>query len=154
MSIKLDLHVHSESRGKVFITAEQLRNSLKRNSLNGVAITNFFSLAHALWLKQKVKEYIVIVGQEILTKEGHIVGLGLKKRIIDYQSAQETINHIHRQGGIAVAIHPFLPLGGVGSKAISLSIDAIEVYNGSIGIFFIPNYLAKRTAQGLQVGQL
>ncbi len=153
MSIKLDLHVHSESRGKVFITAEQLRKSLKQNNLDGVAITNFWGISHALWLKKKVKDYIIIIGQEIWTKDGHIVGLGLREKIADFQTGQETINHIHEQGGIAVAVHPYLHLG-VGKKAMSLSIDAAEVYNGVMGICVMHNYLAKRMAEKMNVSQL
>ncbi len=154
MSIKLDLHIHSKSRGRVFINAEQLRGSLKRNKLDGVAITNFFDISHALWLKEKVKEYIIIVGQEIWTKDGHIVALGIKKRIADFQTIQETTNCIHEQGGIAVAVHPFLSLG-IGKKAMLFpSIDAVEVYNGVMGNFVIPNYLAERMAKKMGISQL
>jgi len=147
VSIKLDLHVHSESRGKVFITADQLKSALEKNHLDGVAITNFFDISHALWLKEKVKEYVVIVGQEIWTKDGHITGLGLKEKIPDCLNAEDTVSLIHKQGGIAVAVHPFLHLG-VGKKLKTLPIDAIEVYNAVMGIFgCYQNYLAKSLAQ-------
>lgn len=150
MSLKLDLHVHSESRGKVFITAEWLRDSMIKNKLDGVAITNFFGISHALKVKQEIKDRIVIVGQEIHTKDGHITGLGLKERIDDFQSAQETIDRIHEQGGIAVAVHPFFYLG-LGRKVMSLPIDAIESYNGLAGFSFIHNYLAKNAARKLKI---
>lgn len=153
MSLRLDFHVHSQSHGKTFITVEQLRESLKQSRLDGVAITNFFDISHALWLKEKVKEYIVIVGQEVWTNDGHIVGLGLKEKIPDCRSAEETIALIHEQVGIAVAVHPYLHLG-VGMKAMCLSVDAVEVYNGIIGYFFVYNYLAKRMAQKMNAVQL
>lgn len=153
MSIKLDLHIHSESRERVFISAEQLRNSLRHNHLDGVAVTNFFNIAHALWLKEKLNDFIIIVGQEIWTKDGHIVGLGLRNKIDDSLSTQETINHIHEQGGIAVAVHPYLSLG-IGKKAMLLSIDAVEVYNAVMGISVIHNYLAERMAQKMNIPQV
>lgn len=153
MSIKLDLHVHSESRGKVFINAEQLKNSLKQNRIDGVAITNFFDISHALWLKEKIKEHIIIVGQEIWAKDGHIIGLALNRKINDFQSAEETIRHIHEQGGIAVAVHPFFPLG-IGKAAMRRPFDAIEVYNAGVGASFIHNYLAGRMAEKMNIAQL
>lgn len=153
MPLKLDLHIHSESRGKVFINAEKLRDALQQKKLDGVAITNFSSIAHALWLKEKISDFIIIVGQEIWTNDGHIVGLGLKEKIEDYQSAQETINHIHKQGGIAVAVHPYLSLG-IGKHIGSLPVDAVEVYNALMGVSIVHNYLAKLTAERLNIPQL
>jgi len=153
MPIKLDLHVHSESFGKTLIDADQLRESLKQNRLDGVAITNFFNISHALWLKEKIKEYVIIVGQEIWTKDGHIVGLELRKKIPDCRSAEETIALIHEQGGIAIAVHPYLRLG-LGEKTLCLPVDGVEVYNALIGGFFVYNYLAKRMAQKMKVVQL
>lgn len=147
------MHVHSESHGKGFIDADLLRKSLKGNGLDGVAITNFFNVSHALFLKEQVKEYIVIVGQEIWTEDGHIVGLGLKENIPNSLSAEETISIIHVQGGLAVAVHPYLYLG-VGKKVASLPVDAIEVYNAVIGGFFIYNFLAKKMARKMNVAPL
>ena len=38
MPIKLDLHVHSQSRGILFMSAEQLSRRLRSTGLDGVAI--------------------------------------------------------------------------------------------------------------------
>jgi hypothetical protein len=111
MSFKLDLHVHTESHGKTYISADQLQQSLKHNGIDGIAVTNFFDISHAVWLKKKLQEFIVIIGQEIWTNDGHVIGLGLKERIADFQDAADTIGLIHDQGGLAVAPHPFLSLG-------------------------------------------
>lgn len=152
MSIKLDLHVHSHSQKKILITLKQFRSALKYRPLDGAAVTNFFDISHAIWLKNRLKEYIIIIGQEISTTDGHIIGLGLKQRISDFQSAEETINDIHAQGGIAIAPHPYLHLG-VGRKITSLPLDAIESFNGLAGPSFIPNYLAMRCARRYNIPQ-
>ncbi len=153
MPVKLDLHVHSESRGRAHISPEELKNCLRQKKLDGVAVTNFSNISHALWLKKKVSDYIIIVGQEMHTTSGHIAGLGIKERIDDFLSPEETIGRIHEQAGIAVAVHPYLPLG-LGKKAASLSLDAIEVYNAAMGILFPYNYLAEITARSLNIAQL
>lgn len=146
MSFRLDLHVHSESLGRIFIDVEQMRNSLKQKHLDGVAITNFSNISHAQWFQKNLKEFVIIVGQEVCTKDGHIVGLGLRKKIRNFLSAEETINLIHEQGGIAVAVHPFLHMG-VGRKVMNLHVDAVEVYSGILGGYVVYNVLAKKFAQ-------
>jgi len=153
MSFKLDLHVHTESHGKTLINAGQLRQSFKNNNINGIAVTNFFDISHALWLKKKLQEFVIIIGQEIWTKEGHLLGLGLKERIADSQDVEDTIGLIHDQGGIAVAPHPFLFLG-IGKKVKSLPLDAIEVYSGLIGATVLFNHKAKRLAEMMNVAQV
>jgi hypothetical protein len=153
MSFKLDLHVHTESHGKTYISVDQLQQSLKHNGIDGIAVTNFFDISHAVWLKEKLKEHIIIVGQEIWTTEGHIVGLGLKERIADSQDAADTIGLIHDQGGLAVAPHPFLFLG-IGKGVVTLPFDAIEAYNGLLGPTIIFNYMAKRMAVKMNVSQI
>lgn len=153
MSFRLDLHIHTESHGKTLITYDELGKSLKRNGLDGVAITNFFDISHAIWMKKMLPEHVIIIGQEIWAKEGHILGLGLKERIDDSLSALDTIGLIHEQGGIAVVPHPFIFLG-IGEKANLLSVDAIEVYSGLFGILIILNYMSKKLAKRMNVSQV
>lgn len=151
MAIKLDLHVHTETFGKTYIDERQLAEALRRSRIDGVAITNFFSIEHALWLKGRLRDHVVIVGQEVWTREGHIIGLGLKARVDDFLSAAETIGLIHQQGGLAVAVHPFLHLG-VGRKVAALPFDAVEVYNAAIGGFGVYNHFGARLAARMGIG--
>lgn len=153
MSIKLDLHIHTLSHGKTFIKHEELQQALNQNGIDGIAVTNFFDISHAAWLKKRLHNKIIIVGQEVWTKDGHIIGLGLREQIPDFISAEDAIGHIHDQGGIAVAPHPYLHLG-IGQKAENIPIDAIEVYSGLIGRAVIFNHLAKRLAKKRNVPQV
>lgn len=153
MSFKLDLHIHTELRKNIFIDAGQLRDALKRSRLDGVAVTNFYSITHAQYLQNELKSHIIIVGQEIWAKQGHIIGLGLKEKVADFQDARQTIADIHKQSGIAVAVHPYLRLG-VGRSACYLGFDAIESYNALLGDFIFYNYLAGRLAKAKNIPAL
>ena len=56
----------------------------------------------------------LVVGEEITTRSGHVVGLFLREPIPAFRSVAETVERIHAQGGLAVAAHPlgvFLSLG-------------------------------------------
>lgn len=83
----------------------------------------------------------VVVGEEISTLNGHLVGLFLAERVPPGLSAERTIELIHDQGGLAVAAHPFHPIRGrarghhsLGRLIPDLPLDAIEVVNNA-GVF-------------------
>ena len=99
----------------------------------------------------------VIVGEEVSSRDGHIVGLFLERRVRPGMSAAATVHAIHDQGGLAVAVHPFWrtqrrtrsgPVHGVGWLAAELPFDAIEVENATPG-FYVFNQLARRLNMGL-----
>jgi predicted metal-dependent phosphoesterase TrpH len=74
----------------------------------------------------------VIVGEEVSSRDGHILGLFLHEVVCPDMSALDTIRAIHEQGGLAIAAHPFRRPGreGVATLAASLPFDAVEVLNG------------------------
>ena len=99
----------------------------------------------------------VIVGEEISSRNGHIVGLFLERRVRPGMSAAATVHAIHDQGGLAIAVHPFWRtqrrargsvVHGVGWLAAELPFDAIEVENATPG-FYLFNHLARRLSMGL-----
>jgi predicted metal-dependent phosphoesterase TrpH len=51
----------------------------------------------------------VIVGEEVSTRGGHLIGLFLTERVPPLRSLRESVARIHDQGGIAIAAHPATP---------------------------------------------
>ncbi len=51
----------------------------------------------------------LIVGEEITTRQGHVVGIGLASVVPRGLSLADAIAAVHDQGGIAVVVHPLLP---------------------------------------------
>jgi len=97
-------------------------------------------------LKNSFLEVDVIIGEEISTKNGHIIGLFLEKKIIPGKTAMDTIDEIHSQGGLAIAPHPFyfVSYAEKGYKPIrklltELDFDAIEVINNSSTFAIVSN---------------
>ena len=136
-----DLHIHSNySDGAM--TIEQVLFRAQRLGLDTIAITDHNEIAGAVAARELAGRWRlpvqVIVGEEVTTSEGHVVGLFLKERIRPLMTAQATVDEIHRQGGLAVAVHPFslwlrlFECGGVGRLVDSLQFDAIETANGNI----------------------
>ena len=108
---KADLHIHSNySDGKASIE-EILAYVENKTDLSIIAITDHDTLDGALKAKRIAEnhkfKFEIIVGEEITSKDGHIVGLFLKERVNPGMSARRTVNAIHRQDGLAIAVHPF-----------------------------------------------
>ena len=97
--------------------------------------------AHDFAAAQPALGVEVVVGEEISTLNGHLLGLWLTERVPPGLSALRTIELIHAQGGVAVAAHPFHPLRGIarghhglGTLVPDLPLDGLEVVNNA-GVF-------------------
>jgi predicted metal-dependent phosphoesterase TrpH len=130
LQLKIDLHVHSYYSADSSITPEELVFYAKKRGLDGVAVTDHESLDGALKIAKEA-DFLIVPGMEVAAVGGHVVGLGLRQSVASHLGVDETVDRIHRSGGIAVACHPtgFLK-GGLGSRVTS-GFDAVEVINSS-----------------------
>lgn len=143
--IKTDLHTHSRASKDGGITLDQYRHGLSSGMLDCIAITDhnqieFAQRAHRLLGNQ------IIVGEEIMTAQGEVIGLFLKELIRPHQSLEATITEIKAQGGVVYIPHPFETirkgLHPQDVEAFADAIDIIEVCNGRA-------FLQKRGEQAL-----
>ena len=144
---------------------ELVDHAARRARLDVIAVTDHDTIEGALQAREhaaKRARFDVIVGEEVSSRDGHIVGLFLERRVRPGLSAAATIHAIHEQGGLAVAVHPFWrtlrvvrngKVHGVGWLAAELDFDAIEVENATPG-FYVFNQLAHRLNMGLGSAQL
>ena len=129
------MHTHSEyspdSRTPVAVQAA----ALVAANIDVVCATDHNTIEGALRLRDIAAEKLrVIVGEEITSRDGEIIGLFLEKAIPRDLPAEETIARIHEQGGVASVPHPFsrnrlyhLKAGAL--ERVWQSIDCIEVFN-------------------------
>jgi predicted metal-dependent phosphoesterase TrpH len=130
---KVDLHTHSIKSHDGGISADQYHRALRSNRLDYIAITDHNRIDFALNLQAKMGEQI-IVGEEIMTTTGEIVGLYLKEKIKPGLSPLETVKQIKEQGGIVYIPHPFETVRkglheGILDELVDY-IDIVEVCNG------------------------
>jgi len=134
MKINIDLHVHTNySRCAILKPAEIEPLALKRG-LDAVAITDHNTIDGALEVKNHAKKIKVIIGEEIKTTKGEIIGYFLNEQIPPFLTPEETIKEIKRQGGLVSVPHPFDRLRSSRLEAETLEkilpdIDMIEVFN-------------------------
>jgi predicted metal-dependent phosphoesterase TrpH len=132
--LKLDLHTHSSVSPDGGIGAEQYEFALSEDGpLDYMAITDHNTIALALQLQQQFPDKI-IVGEEIMTTQGEIIGLFLTTPVKAQQSAYETAKAIKAQGGLVYIPHPFETVrSGITREvldSIADEVDIIEVHNG------------------------
>jgi predicted metal-dependent phosphoesterase TrpH len=156
---RADLHTHTTASDG-WPSPHELVEQARTVDLDVIAVTDHDTIDGALRaadFASRRGKLAVIVGEEISSRDGHIVGLFLEKRIRPGMSASSTVHAIHDQGGLAVAVHPFwrtqrrtrnARVHGVGWLAAELPFDAIEVENATPG-FYVFNQLARRLNMGL-----
>lgn len=164
---RADLHMHTDCSDGWPSPAAVIDHVIENTDLNVIAITDHDTIDGALRgaeraarLKAKLQ---VVIGEEVTSRDGHILALFIEKRVRPGMSAAATVHAIHEQGGLAVAAHPFWRtqrmvrsggrIHGVGWLAAELQFDAIEVENATPG-FYVFNQMAHRLNIGLGAAEL
>jgi hypothetical protein len=95
------------------------------------------SSAGGVWGRHAGPDLLVVDGEEVTTRNGHLLALGLPAGAwIDwrYRAADGVIGRFLRQirtlGGLAVAAHPYCPFIGCAWRFGYAGLDAVEVWNG------------------------
>jgi predicted metal-dependent phosphoesterase TrpH len=129
---KLDLHTHSILSKDGGVSSEEYKKALSSGLLDYIAITDHDSIEFAESLQKELGDRIII-GEEIRTAEGEVIGLYLSKRIGSGLSLEETFFEIKKQHGLIYLPHPFCHnRSGVKQQAIiphMHDISIIEYFN-------------------------
>ena len=135
MKVKVELHVHTNYSYDCQTTFWQIIEKCKAEEIDVLGIADHNEIEGALGL-QKVAPFRIIVGQEVLTRDGEIVGFFLKKFIDPGSSVDQTIKEIKKQGGIVYLPHPLdkttrkTAIDPGKLENLIDEIDVIEIHNG------------------------
>lgn len=148
--MRIDMHVHTCHSTDSNLKLATIVQAVEEGLLDGLAVTDHNEIKGAKELQQ-IAPFPVIVGEEIMTEDGEIIGYFLRKRIEPGLSLLETINQIKEQEGLVAVPHPFDRLRSSALKSNKLDhvtkhLDMIEVFN-SRNIFKQDNQLAKEFAE-------
>jgi len=97
MPLKIDLHVHTNYSYDGFTKIDEAIACAKQRGLNGIAVTDHNTIEGALNALERKTDIIIIPGIEINTEKGHIIALGVTKRIPPGLTLLETVNEIRKQ---------------------------------------------------------
>ncbi len=153
---RADLHIHTRVSDGTASVRDALEYACSHAGLDVIAITDHDAIEGAVQAADLARHYPleVIVGEEIGSREGHILGLFLTEPVPAGLSAAQTVAAVHAQGGLAIAAHPFLrgvwwsPEGvparmGAGAALRRVAFDAVEL-NESLPVLALANLRARR----------
>lgn len=124
--MKADLHVHSVHSDDGRQSPAEIIARAKEIGLGCIAITDHDS---ADAFREFDDSIIVIPGEEVSSKKGHIIALGIDRYIKRDMPVKETIDAIHEAGGIAIAAHPYRFWTGLGRRNVIPEFDGVEALN-------------------------
>jgi predicted metal-dependent phosphoesterase TrpH len=138
---RADLHVHSHWSDGAQSPETLVRRAAGR--LDVLALTDHDEIRGALEARAFARSrpelgVEVVVGAEITTRNGHLLGLFLDEPVPPGLPVIEAIRRVHAQGGLAVAAHPCHPMNvrSRGERCLAdmmadLPLDAVEIVNNA-----------------------
>ncbi|WP_245674416.1 PHP-associated domain-containing protein [Andreesenia angusta] len=133
----IDTHIHeSKYSSDSHMSLDEVIATAKDRKLDGVCITNHDNnrLRHEIGESAVIDGLLVIVGAEILTKQGDILVYGLDD-IPDYRiESADLVRKVKMAGGVTASAHPFRTNNrGLKDyiKEVSGDLTAVESFNGS-----------------------
>jgi len=136
---KIDLHTHSVASPDGGISLRQYRSALESGLLDCIAITDHNRIDFAKEAREALGERI-IVGEEIMTTQGEIVGLFLDEAIKPGMAPEDAIAAIRAQGGVVYIPHPFETIRkGLHPATLEVIRDHIDILEAVNGRAFLQN---------------
>lgn len=137
-SCVIDLHMHTSHSWDCATEPAALLHTAREVGLTAVAVTDHNEISGALACAELAHEYgiQVIVGEEVKTAQGEVIGLFLTERIEPGLSWHETLKRIREQDGLVYVPHPFDRLHTIPDSHLLRDtlddIDAFETYNARL----------------------
>lgn len=130
---RIDLHTHTKASPDGGLDVRHYQRMLENRKLDVIAVTDHNTIDMAKELHATFGDRIII-GEEITTLDGEIIGLYLHRTIPPLLSVEETVRRIRAQGGLVYIPHPFETVRK-GLKrsvldSIAADVDIIECHNG------------------------
>lgn len=155
---KADLHVHTASGDGMAEPWQLLEYVEEETDLTVIAITDHDDIRGALLVRELWAQghyrFEVVLGEEVTTQEGHLLALFIQEPLPSLRPLAETIEAVHKQGGLCIVPHPLSWLTrSIGHRTIQATLrhpddlvylDGIELANETLGA-----RISRRRAQRL-----
>jgi len=131
--IRIELHCHTHYSIDSLMRPERLLEICRRRGLERLAITDHNSIAGALEAAA-LEPQLVIIGEEIATTEGELLGYYLQEEIPAGLAPAQAIARLREQGALISVSHPCDRFRSGAWKLDDLQrilphVDALEVFN-------------------------
>jgi predicted metal-dependent phosphoesterase TrpH len=137
--VRVDCHSHSMWSGDSTTTESELVEAVTATGIDVLCVTDHHAIDGARQLSDALP-CRVVVGEEVRSTQGEIIGLFLEERIPFGLTPRETAERIRDQGGLVYIPHPFDPMRrnlvepALEALASVGLVDAIEVHNAKTSL--------------------
>ncbi len=123
-----DFHIHSKYSYDSILEPRKIVKLCKEKGYDTISITDHNTIKGSLEAKKYEREFgvEVLIGEEVLTDAGDIIGINLKNEIRS-RCFPEVLDEIKKQGGISILPHPYK--GHYLTDGLIRNIDVIEGLN-------------------------
>jgi predicted metal-dependent phosphoesterase TrpH len=134
----IDLHCHTSASFDCLAKPADVVRAAAARGLTHLIVTDHDRIDGALAARDLAPAGLtVIVGEEIRTKDGDLIGAYLDRAVAPGMSAQDTVAAVREQGGLVGVPHPFdrlrgSPLKDARMEALAPLVDWIEIHNGRL----------------------
>jgi predicted metal-dependent phosphoesterase TrpH len=156
--VRVDLHTHTMWSGDSTTTPDEIEEAVVASGLDVLCVTDHHAIAGAVALARRLP-CRVVVGEELRTHAGEIIGLFLTERIPFGTPPADAAQAIRDQGGLVYVPHPFDPMRrNLAEPALDALIDAglvdaVEVLNAKTSLASLNRRAAELAAtRGLAGG--
>lgn len=152
--IRVELHCHTYWSPDCGVDPAKLLEAARRKGLDMIAVTDHNQIGGAFEARD-IGSFPVIVGEEIKTDRGELLGYFLQEYIPPGMSVMDTARAIMEQGGILSVPHPFDRYRSSAIERDALlevtsELDMIEIFN-SRNIKSEDNVAARHFQQGREL---
>ncbi|MBM4437740.1 MAG: PHP domain-containing protein [Actinobacteria bacterium] len=132
--LRVELHAHTNASPDSRLRPATIIRVCQARGIEALAITDHNTMDGAFAVAAAAP-FPIILGDEIKSRAGDIIGLFLKGPVPRDLSPRETVHAIKAQGGLVLVPHPFdslrrSALGLAAVESIVDGIDILEVFNG------------------------
>ena len=133
------MHMHTMWSGDATTTPDELIEAVAESGIDVLCITDHGTINGAVELQDQLG-CRVVVGQELRTWAGEIIGLFLTERLPAGIKPDEAVARIRDQGGVVYIPHPFDPMRNCMKEDVLLSlldagvVDALEGFNAKTSL--------------------
>jgi predicted metal-dependent phosphoesterase TrpH len=137
-TVRVDMHAHTCYSGDAVTTLDELAERVESSGLDVLCITDHHTVRGALDALERDVGCRVIVGEEVRTRAGELIGLFLTERVPRGLEPEDTVARIRDQGGVVYVPHPFDPMRHALREPVLRRlasqgrIDAVEVLNAKV----------------------
>ncbi len=138
--VRVDMHLHTMWSGDAVTTLDELAERVESTGLDVLCITDHNAVDGAFTAIERDLGCRIVVGEELRTARGELIGLFLGERLPIGLPPEEAARRIRAQDALVYVPHPFDPMrrplheDALDDLCAAGLVDAIEVLNAKVSL--------------------